>query len=46
MTRLKPKYTGLPDVFFSRRVRKLIGEGKLTVEGNPESMRHCEVRRA
>jgi Protein of unknown function len=44
MLNLQPKFKGIPDVFFARRVRKLIGEGKLIVDGNPEHMGASEVR--
>ena len=42
---LGTKFSDIPDIFFARRVRKLIGEGKLETKGNPEYVRLREVRR-
>ena len=36
---LGDKFNGIPSVFFARRVRKLIGEGKLEMDENPEYIR-------
>ena len=35
---------GLPDLYYARRIKALIARGALVAEGNPDFMRHCEVR--
>lgn len=46
MKNLGDRFSGIPDIFFARRVRKLIGEGKLEVADDPEYIRLSEVRRS
>ncbi len=38
------KFQGLPDVFFSMRVRRLVESGALESTANIACMRYCEVR--
>ena len=40
------EYPGIPDVFFSQRVRSLVDRGILESEGNLSYMRYSEVRLA
>jgi hypothetical protein len=42
MDQKRPK--GVPDIFYSQRVRKLVGEGRLESQGNLQYMRFSEVR--
>ena len=35
---------GLPDVYFARRIRRLVEDGKLISVGDTKRMRACEVR--
>ena len=44
MKELKDKIKGLPDVFYSKRVRKLVEDGYLESRGNLKYMRFSEVR--
>ena len=36
--------SGIPDVYYSQRVRHLVEEGKLESQGNLAYMRYSEVR--
>lgn len=38
------RISGLPDVFYAQRVKKLVEDGKLVAEGNLDYMRYSEVR--
>lgn len=44
MTELPDRIVGIPDVFYSQRVRHLVAEGKLESQGNLDYMRYSEVR--
>ena len=44
MQSLSERYPGVPDVYFSERVRALVGSGKLSSQGNLLRMRFSEVR--
>ena len=44
MTDLKSKVSGIPDVYYSQRVAKLVSEGQLESQGNLRRMRFSEVR--
>jgi hypothetical protein len=39
-----PRKSGLPDVFFAHRIRKLVESGQLEYQGMLENMRYCEIR--
>ena len=41
---LSERYSGVPDVYFSERIRALVGSGKLVSQGNLLRMRFSEVR--
>ena len=41
---LKPTHSGIPDLYCSQRVAKLVAEGKLESAGNLQFMRYSEVR--
>ena len=43
---LGTEFSGIPDIFFARRVRKLVGEGKLQMDGESEYVRLTEARRS
>lgn len=45
MMELPCRVEGVPDVFYSQRVRKLVEVGLLESQGNLSHMRHSEVRR-
>jgi hypothetical protein len=38
------RISGLPDIFYAQRVKKLVEAGKLVSEGNLDYMRYSEVR--
>ena len=38
------KHPGLPDVFYSQRIRTLVDEGRLESQGNLGQMRYSEIR--
>jgi len=44
MRRLKEEYPKIPDVFYSRRVAKLVDDGYLEAFGNIRRMRYSEVK--
>lgn len=44
MTSLKPWPPGIPDVYYSQRIARLVEEGKLESAGNLQFMRYSEVR--
>jgi hypothetical protein len=44
MTELKSKVAGIPDVYYSQRVAKLVSEGQLESQGSLRRMRFSEVR--
>ena len=44
MIKQKNRIEGIPDVFYSQRVQKLVKEGRLEAEGNLKYMRFSEVR--
>ena len=44
MTELKSRVVGIPDLYYSQRVAKLVGDGKLESQGNLRRMRFSEVR--
>ena len=41
---LESRFPGVPDVYFSERIRALVRSGKLSSQGNMLSMRFSEVR--
>jgi hypothetical protein len=43
MQSLSGRRLGVPDIYFSQRVRVLVGSGKLNLQGNPSSMRSSEI---
>ena len=45
MTELPSRVEGIPDVYYSQRVQKLVKEGLLESQGNLSYMRYSEVRR-
>jgi hypothetical protein len=45
MMELPSRVEGIPDVYYSQRVRKLVNEGLLESQGNLSYMRYSEVRR-
>ena len=45
MMELPNPVVGIPDVYYSRRVQKLVKEGFLEAQGNLSYMRYSEVRR-
>ena len=44
MMKLPNRVQGIPDVFYAKRVKKLVKEGRLIAEGNLDFMRYSEVR--
>jgi hypothetical protein len=40
------RYAGIPDVYYSQRVRALVANGLIEAHGNVRRMRFCEVRLA
>ena len=44
MNAVTDRISGVPDVYYSQRIRHLIEQGLLEAQGNPNHMRHCEVR--
>ena len=44
MSNRKEKYDGIPDIFYSERVRFLVEQGFLESQGNLQKMRFSEVR--
>lgn len=44
MNKLPNRVNGIPDVFYSQRVARLVEQGILLAEGNLEYMRFSEVR--
>jgi len=44
MTDCEAHITNVADVFYSRRVARLVSEGKLLAFGDLRRMRYCEVR--
>ncbi|NVJ67156.1 MAG: hypothetical protein HWE16_11770 [Gammaproteobacteria bacterium] len=44
MSDLPNRVKGIPDVFYSQRVARLVEQGKLVAEGNLSYMRYSEVR--
>lgn len=45
MKELPSRVEGIPDIYYSQRVRKLVEAGLLESQGNLSSMRYSEVRR-
>ena len=45
MVEMPQRINGVPDVFYSQRVRQLVESGKLEYQGHLNRMRYCEVRR-
>ena len=45
MTELPSRVEGIPDIYYSQRVRKLVEAGQLESQGNLSYMRYSEVRR-
>ena len=44
MLGLKPKFDGVPDAYYSRRIIKLVNDGLLDAQGDLREMRFSEVR--
>jgi len=44
MIELKSRVAGIPDLYYSQRVAKLVSDGKLESQGNLRRMRFSEVR--
>lgn len=44
MTGLDSKLVGIPDIYYSQRVAKLVSDGQLESQGNLRKMRFSEVR--
>jgi hypothetical protein len=44
MSSLPNRVNGIPDVFYSQRVARLVQQGLLVAEGNLRYMRYSEVR--
>ncbi len=44
MSSLPNRVSGIPDLFYAQRVRKLVADGRLVAEGNLAFMRFSEVR--
>jgi hypothetical protein len=44
MMELPNRVKGIPDIFYSQRVRKLVEDGHLEFQGNLQCMRFSEVR--
>ena len=44
MEQLEDRIVGIPDIFYSGRVGVLVDSGLLESQGDPQRMRHCEVR--
>ncbi|MGH1487587.1 MAG: DUF3658 domain-containing protein [Cellvibrionaceae bacterium] len=44
MTQLKPKYNGIPDMFYGQRIAGLISQGKLLSQGDIKKMHFSEIR--
>ena len=44
MMEMQNRISGIPDIFYSQRVRHLVEEGKLESQGNLGYMRYSEVR--
>lgn len=44
MMEMQDRISGIPDIFYSQRVRHLVEEGKLESQGNLDYMRYSEVR--
>ncbi|MDX1529342.1 MAG: DUF3658 domain-containing protein [Gammaproteobacteria bacterium] len=41
----KPEHiSGVPDVFYAQRIRKLVEDGRLESQGDLDHIRFCEVR--
>lgn len=45
MTELPCRVEGIPDVFYSQRIKRLVEAGALESQGNLSHMRYSEVRR-
>lgn len=46
MHKLPSRVEGIPDVYYSNRVQRLVSDGLLESQGNLSRMRYSEVRRA
>lgn len=46
MTSFGNKFEGIPDVYYSKRVTRLIESGDLIAQGFVGRMRYCEVKRS
>lgn len=44
MCDLNDRVVGIPDIYYARRIRKLIGHELLEVSGNIDYIRYCEIR--
>lgn len=44
MDDIPPHQKGVPDIFYSQRIKKLVEEGKLESQGDLRCMRYSEVR--
>ena len=44
MSKIPERIYGLPDVFYSQRVKELVKQGKLESAGNLDYMRYSEVK--
>lgn len=44
MLSLNSKFEGIPDVYYSQRIAKLVAQGKLQSQGDLQRMRFSEVR--
>jgi hypothetical protein len=45
MMEISNQFEGIPDVYYSQRVQKLVKDGYLESQGNLSCMRYSEVRR-
>ena len=46
MASLGNKFEGIPDVYYSKRVTRLVEKGDLVAQGFVGRMRYCEVKRS
>ena len=46
MHELPEKFSEIPDVYYSQRLRTIVDSGKVEFRGSLNHMRYCEVRRA
>jgi hypothetical protein len=44
MMDLSGQFSGIPDIFYALRIKKLVNEGRLESQGNLDFMRYSEVR--